>query len=207
MILESSPLCHTAPMSDHRRESPSVARNTAPLLAALRPLLPATGTLLEIASGSGEHALAIALAFPALTIQPSDPSPEARESIDAWAAGHTRIRPALALDAALPWPPLAADAIICINMIHIAPWATTLGLLAGAASVLPPGAPLVLYGPFRVAGHLVESNLAFDEDLRARDPSWGIRDLELLAAAAAGFAPPDFIPMPANNLTVTFRRL
>lgn len=190
-----------------RRESPSVARNTAPILAALRGILQDHGTLLEIASGSGEHALALAQAFPHLTIQPSDPSAEARASIDAWAEGHPRIRPAIALDAALPWPPLAADAVLCINMIHIAPWPATLGLLAGAAATLPVGAPLILYGPFRVGGAMVPSNEAFDADLRARDPAWGIRDLEAVAAAAQGFAPPTITPMPANNLTVTFRRL
>jgi hypothetical protein len=194
-------------MSDHRRESPSVARNTAPILHALRAILPSVGTLLEIASGSGEHALAIAQAFPAITIQPSDPDAGARASIDAWAAGIPNIRPALALDAARPWPLVRADAILCINMIHIAPWAATLGLLAGAANALPASAPLILYGPFRVAGAMANGNLAFDKDLRARDPAWGIRDLEAVTAAAAGFAPPVITAMPANNLTVTFRRL
>lgn len=188
-------------------ESPSAARNRAPIIAALRPVLPASGLLLEIASGSGEHACAIAAAFPGLTIQPSDPSAEARASIDGWAAGEPRIRPALALDAAGAWPALQADAVLCINMIHIAPWAATEGLLAGAARVLASGAPLILYGPFRVGGQLVESNQAFDADLRARDPAWGVRDLEAVAAAAQHFAVPDFVPMPANNLLVTFRRL
>jgi hypothetical protein len=119
------------------------------------------------------------------------------------------MRPALPLDAAAPetWPIAAADAILCVNMIHIAPWAATLGLLRGAARLLPPGAPLFLYGPFRRGGaHTAPSNAAFDESLRARDPAWGVRDLEAVAAAAEGFGPPELIPMPANNLTVVFRR-
>jgi hypothetical protein len=196
-------------MEDPRRESPSVARNRDPILAALRAVLPAQGALLEVASGSGEHALAIAAAFPGLTIQPSDPSAEARASIDAWAQGQPNIRPALALDAAGEWPALAADALLCINMIHIAPWAATQGLLGGAAKCLPAGAPLILYGPYRVAGAMVASNQEFDASLRERDPRWGIRDLEAVAelAATAGFSAPAVTAMPANNLVVVFHRL
>lgn len=195
-------------MEDPRLEAPAVARNRAPILAVLRSLLPATGLVLEIASGSGEHAHALAQAMPGLTIQPSDPGAEARASIDAWAQGLPNIRPALALDATAPWPPLRADAVLCINMIHIAPWAATLGLVAGAAGVLNPGGLLFLYGPYRVAGAMVESNQAFDASLRERNPQWGVRDLEAVARAAAaqGFSAPDITTMPANNLAVVFRR-
>ena len=197
-------------MTDARREAPAVARNRDAILAVLRGILPARGLLLEVASGSGEHALHFAPAFPGLTFQPSDPDPDARASIDAWCAGVPNIRPALALDATAPnWPVARADAVLCINMIHISPWASCEGLLRGAARALPPGAPLILYGPFKRGGaHTAPSNEAFDADLRARDPDWGVRDLEEVAAAAAatGFGPPEITAMPANNLTVAFRR-
>jgi len=195
-------------MTDHRREAPAVARNREPILGLLRHLMPQTGLVLEIASGSGEHALALAQAMPALTIQPSDPDAEARASIDAWARGQPNIRPALELDACLPWPALSADAVLCINMIHIAPWAATLGLVAGAARTLPRGGALILYGPYRVAGAMVASNQAFDASLRERNPGWGVRDLEAVAQAAAtqGFEAPEITSMPANNLALAFRR-
>jgi len=197
-------------VTDARREAPAVARNRDAILAVLRGILPARGLLLEVASGSGEHALHFAPAFPGLTFQPSDPDPDARASIDAWCAGVPNIRPALALDATAPnWPVARADAVLCINMIHISPWASCEGLLRGAARALPPGAPLILYGPFKRGGaHTAPSNEAFDADLRARDPDWGVRDLEEVAAAAAatGFGPPEITAMPANNLTVAFRR-
>ena len=190
-------------------ESPSVARNRDALAAALADWLPARGTVLEVASGSGEHALHFARALPHLVLQPSDPDAEACASIAAYVAeaGLPNLRPPLALDvlASTPFPP--ADAVLCINMIHIAPWAACEALLAGAAGVLPAGGPLILYGPFRVAGHLVDSNADFDAGLRARDPEWGVRDLEAVTAAATDFAAPDYVPMPANNLLVTFRRL
>jgi SAM-dependent methyltransferase len=200
-------------MTDPRRFAPAAARNRDPILAALRPRLPGAGLVLEVASGSGEHAIHLAAALPALTFQPSDPDPGARASIDAWAAkaGLANIRPALALDAAAAdWPAAAADAVVCINMIHIAPWAACEGLVRGAARLLPAGGPLILYGPYRRGGrHTAPSNAAFDADLRARDPAWGVRDLEAVAALAAaeGFGPPEAVEMPANNLTVIFRRL
>ncbi len=193
---------------DQRRVAPAVARNREAILAVLRAHLPPTGTVLEIASGSGEHAAFFAEHL-GLTFQPSDPDPEARSSINAWCAGANNIRPAIALDAAAtPWPMTAADAVLCINMVHIAPWAATLGLMQGAAATLAPGAPLILYGPFRQGGaHTAPSNADFDASLRARDPAWGVRDLEAVAEAAHGFAPPVIEAMPANNLTVIFRRL
>ncbi|WP_137126867.1 DUF938 domain-containing protein [Roseomonas sp. HF4] len=194
-------------MTDPRRFAPAAARNRDAILDVLRRVLPPRGLVLEVASGSGEHCAHLAAALPALTFQPSDPDADARASIDAWAAGAPNIRPALALDAArLPWPATAADAALCINMIHIAPWAACEGLVRGAAAL---GAMLVLYGPFRRGGaHTAPSNAAFDESLRARDPAWGVRDLEAVAALAAreGFGPPEATEMPANNMTVVFRR-
>lgn len=201
----------TAP--DPRRFAPAAARNRDPILDAIRGHLPAAGLVLEVASGSGEHAIHFAAALPGLAFQPSDPDAAARASIDAWvaASGLPNIRPALAIDAAAPgWPLLAADAVVCINMIHIAPWAAAEGLMRGAAAILPPGAPLILYGPYRRGGaHTAPSNAAFDADLRGRNPAWGVRDLEAVAALAAaqGFGPPTVIEMPANNLTVVFRRV
>ena len=195
-------------MEDARLFSPSVERNGAPILAQLLPLLPRDATVLEVASGSGEHARQLAEARPDLMIQPSDPNPDARASIDAWCAGLPRVRPALALDAGMPWPSIAADAVLCINMIHIAPWTAGLGLLEGARGVLRPGGLLVLYGPFLRAGvPTAPSNLEFDLDLKSRDPAWGLRALEDVATAARGFGPPTVTEMPANNLLVQFTRI
>ena len=197
-------------LDDPRLEAPAVARNREPILAILRGLLPARGLLLEVASGTGEHAAFFAEALPALTFQPSDPSPEARASTDAWCRGLPNVRAALAMDAAVPeaWPLERDDAVLCINMAHISPWVATLGLLRGAARILPAGAKLVLYGPWIRAGvETAPSNLAFDADLRARDPQWGLRRLEDLAAAASpGFTAPEVTEMPANNLVVVLRR-
>ncbi|WBV45320.1 DUF938 domain-containing protein [Pseudoroseomonas cervicalis] len=198
---------------DARYSAPAALRNRDPILAVLRDALPPAGLLLEIASGSGEHALHWARHLPGWTIQPSDADPAARASIDAWAeeAPPGRLRPALALDAAAAdWPVDRADAVLCINMIHIAPRAATPGLLRGAARCLPPGAPLILYGPFRRAGQALEpSNAEFDASLKQRHPEWGLRLLEEVAAEAAqaGFGPAGSVAMPANNLSVIFRRL
>ncbi len=197
---------------DARQFAPSTARNRDPIWAVLHPELPSRGLVLEVASGSGEHTAHFArLAGPQIVFQPSDPEAQARASIDAWAAnsGLTNILPALALDAAADaWPIARADVVVCINMIHIAPWDSTVGLVRGAARVLPPGGMLFLYGPYRRAGHhTAPSNAAFDADLRRRNPAWGVRDLEAVAdlAAAAGFTPPVVAEMPANNLCVHFR--
>lgn len=200
------------PEAEIRQFAPSAQRNRDPILAVLRETLPATGLVLEIASGSGEHAMHFAAALPGLSFQPSDPNAEARASIDAWAkeAALPNLLPALALDASTPgWPLARADAVICINMIHISPWAATQGLIAEAARLLPPGGPLYLYGPYRQSGvPLAPSNAAFDESLRGRDPRWGLRELDTVAAlaAAAGFGPPEVTAMPANNLSVVFRK-
>lgn len=198
--------------ADPRRLAPATQRNRDPILAVLRRVLPPAGTVLEVASGSGEHAVYFAARLPALRWQPSDESAAARASVAAWAAdaGLGNVLPPVALDAAAePWGVERADAVVCINMVHIAPWAACAGLMRGAARALPPGAPLVLYGPFRVGGaHTAPSNAAFDEDLRARDPRWGVRDLEAVVAEARthGLARVETVAMPANNLAVVFRR-
>ena len=198
---------------DARRYAPSVARNKDAIAAVLARHLPASGLVLEIASGSGEHAMHFASAFPGLTFQPSDPSEEARDSIQAWRAATPlpNVLPPLDLDVtAQHWPIAHADVLTCINMIHIAPWAATLGLMQGAARLLPKGGILFLYGPYRRHGqHTAPSNAEFDASLRERDPSWGVRDLEAVAAAAtaAGFAAPLIEAMPANNFALIFQRL
>ena len=198
--------------TDPRRFAPSAARNRDPILDVLKHHLPPTGLVLEIASGSGEHVTHFAAALPDLTFQPSDPDAEARASIDAWVRelGLANVRPAVLLDAqSEAWPLKRADAIVCINMIHISPWAATIGLMRGAARILPPDGVLYLYGPYRRDGrHTAPSNAEFDESLRQRDPSWGVRDLEAVSALAAecGFGPPTVVPMPANNLSVRFTR-
>ena len=195
---------------DARRFSPSAARNRGPILDVLRPRLPAAGLVLEVASGSGEHCAHLAAALPGLTFQPTDPDAEALASINAWCGGLPNVRPAVALDAeAAEWPVAAADAVLCINMIHIAPWAAAVGLVAGAARVLRPGGVLALYGPYMRGGrHTGPGNAAFDADLRARHPAWGMRALEDVAALAAGvgFGGPEVLRMPADNLMVAFRR-
>lgn len=197
---------------DARRFAPATLRNRQPILAVLREVLPDTGTVLEVASGSGEHAVFFAEALPGLHWQPSDADPAARASIVAWteSLGLQNVCCPLALDAAAPdWPVEAADALVCINMIHISPWASAEGLFAGAARLLPAGAPLVLYGPFKRGGaHTAPSNAEFDEGLKAQDPRWGVRDLETVAdlAAANGFTLDRVVEMPANNLTVVFRK-
>jgi len=194
--------------------SPAVARNTAAILQVLRTHLPPQGRVLEIAAGSGEHAVAFARALPGVDWTPSDPSAEARASIAAWRdrAALPNLGPPLALDAADPqtWPNASFDAVVCINMIHISPWSATEGLMAGAARLLPqPGSLLVLYGPYREAdAPLAPSNAAFDDSLKARDPAWGLRDREAVQALARshGLYLTLRIAMPANNLMLLFRR-
>lgn len=196
-------------MTDPRRHAPATGRNREPILAVLRESLPARGLVLEVASGSGEHVVHFAQSFPALVWQPSDSDAEARASIAAWAAGLANIRPPIALDAAAAiWPIAAADAILCINMVHISPWTATEGLIAGAGRLLAAGGLLYLYGPYRQGDAMSASNAAFDADLRARDPDWGIRDLEAVAAlgAAAGLGLERIVEMPANNLSLLLRK-
>lgn len=196
-----------------RREAPAAQRNRQPILDVLKPRLPPHGLVLEIASGSGEHVVHYAAALPALDFQPSDPDAEARASIDDWVRtlGLGNVRPALAIDVTVKrWPVDRADAILCANMIHIAPWAASVGLISGAARMLGAGGVLFLYGPYRRGGrHTAPSNDAFDQDLRRRNPAWGVRDLEAVAGLAAeqGFGPPEVVEMPANNLSLIFKRL
>lgn len=198
--------------SDDKRHAPATLRNREAIAAVLAEWLPDTGTVLEVASGSGEHVVHFAAAFPALHWQPSDPDPAALASIAAWSAdaGLANIGVPLELDAAAgDWPIDRAGAMLCINMVHISPWAATLGLLAGAARLLAPGAPLILYGPYVEQDvPTAESNVAFDASLRARDPAWGLRDLDTVkaAAAAAGLTFAERRAMPANNLMLLFRR-
>ena len=192
--------------------SPAVARNRDPILAVLRRHLPAQGTVLEIASGTGEHAAYLAPQFPHLVWQPTDVDPDALASIEAHraAAGAPNLRAPIALDVTAPaWPVTRADAVVSINMIHISPWAAAQGLMAGAARLLPAGGVLYLYGPFKENGeHTAPSNAAFDASLRARDPQWGVRDIGEVRALADshGFDFVERVAMPANNLSLVFRR-
>jgi len=198
--------------ADARLSSLAALRNRDPILEVLKTVLPQRGTVLEIASGSGEHIVHFAAALPGLTWHPSDPSPAARASIAAWLAAEPspNILAPLDLDASSPtWPVGHADAVLAINMVHISPWAATLGLLAGAARLLPAGGPLFLYGPYRRAdAPLAASNAAFDLDLTARNPDWGIRELDGVASAAdtLGLRLDRIVEMPANNLSVVFVR-
>jgi len=198
--------------SDQRRSAPAAARNVAPIIAVLEQWLPAQGSVLELASGTGEHAVAFARHFPHLGWQPSDVSPDALRSIAAWreADGSPNLAPPLTLDAGNPdWPIDRADAVLSINMVHISPWSAALGLLDGAAHVLEPGAPLILYGPWIEEGvDTAPSNQAFDADLRRRNPDWGLRTVEPFAAAAAtrGLDLAERRAMPANNLMLLLRR-
>ena len=198
------------PVSDRRLYAPAFARNGDAIQQALRSILPESGQVLEVASGSGEHIVHIARAFGTLTFQPTDRDAAALASIDAWVkqAACANILPARWLDAADPtWPIDRTDAILCINMVHIAPWAATLGLFANAGRILPAGGALCLYGPFHRSGvPLAPGNAAFDADLRARDSAWGLRHLDSLTELTADFAPPRVVEMPANNVIAIFRR-
>jgi hypothetical protein len=192
--------------------APAVARNRDPILAVLRQHLPASGTVLEIASGTGEHAAYFAPQFPQLIWQPSDTNPDALASIEAHraAANAPNLRAPIELDVtAARWPIAQADAMVSINMIHIAPWEAAQGLFAGAARLLAAGQVLYLYGPFKQNGeHTAPSNAEFDASLRASDPRWGVRDVVDVRALADehGFDFGARVAMPANNLSLVFRR-
>ena len=187
-------------------------RNRGPILEILRRVLPPTGVVLEIASGTGQHVAFFARELPALRWQPSDPLPAHLDSIRAWttASGVDNVAAPLQLDVEMAPSPVAhAAAILNINMIHIAPWSAAEALLHGAARLLPTAGVLFLYGPFKRDGqHTAESNARFDERLRSEDARWGVRDLGAVQtlAAAAGFGVPEVIAMPANNLSLVFRR-
>jgi SAM-dependent methyltransferase len=195
-----------------KRIAPATQRNREAITSVLRDILPAKGVVLEVASGTGEHVVHFAAAFPDLTWQPSDYDPAGLASIEAWSSesGLPNILSPLRIDAsAADWPLTRAEAIICINMAHIAPWEASEGLFAGAARLLAPGAPLYLYGPYREAGvATAESNEAFDVSLKARNPAWGLRSVERMNALAAhfGFALEARVEMPANNLSLFYKR-
>ena len=195
-----------------KRHAPAAGRNREPIAAVLTEELPSSGLVVEVASGTGEHAVHFARTFPRLQWQPSDPDPAALESVAAWreAVRLPNLLPPIRLDASDPaWPVASADAVLCINMIHISPVAATVGLVTGAARLLAPGSPLVVYGPFFEQGvETAPSNLAFDASLQARDPEWGLRSVEWLdrVASEQGFRRSRRVAMPANNLTLVYRR-
>jgi hypothetical protein len=196
-----------------RRHAPAALRNRTPILEVLRRVLPATGVLLEVASGSGEHAVHFAAALPDWSFQPSDVDPGALASIRAWIAETEvpNVRPPLRLDVtAETWPVESVQAVFSANLVHIAPPEAARGLMAGAGRHLVAGGVLVIYGPFRIGGvHTAPSNAAFDADLQARDARWGVRDLEWLQELGAGngLGLEERVAMPANNQTLIFRRM
>lgn len=193
-----------------RRYAPATERNRDAIAAVLSDILPTTGNVLEIASGTGEHIAYFAERFPALNWQPSDPDPSALASIASWTAGLENVATPVAIDATdAGWPVERVDALLCVNMVHIAPWEATLGLMSGAAAVLADGAPMVLYGPYlRGDVATAPSNLAFDASLKSRDARWGLRSVEDVRAAAAarGLDFERLVEMPANNLVLVFRK-
>jgi len=197
---------------DERETAPSAERNKQPILDVLLRVLPATGLVLEIGSGTGQHVAHFAKALPGLVFQPGEMDEGRHASIAAWVRHEklANVKPPLAFDLArLPWPVREADAIVCINVIHISPWEATLALMQGAGELLPPGGVLVTYGPYRRGGaHTAPSNETFDQWLKERDPRWGVRDMEEVAAVAkeAGLELEEVVPMPANNFTLVFRR-
>ncbi len=197
--------------AEAKRFAPATQRNRDVLVSVLRDILPDTGTVLEIASGTGEHIVHFAAYFPHLSWQPTDFDPAGLASIEAWVAESRlpNIAPAVQLDAAQPiWPIDQVQAIVCINMVHIAPWAAAIGLFAGASKLLSPGARLFLYGPFLEADMpTAPSNEAFDASLRGANPEWGLRSIEDMVklASDAGFILENRITMPANNLSLVFQ--
>jgi hypothetical protein len=201
-IFESGP--------DVKRHAPATERNRDVIAETLARVLPADGLVLEVASGTGEHAVHFAKRLPGLIWQPSDPDPIAIASINAWRADTklANVRPAMQLDASADWPISHADAVICINMTHISPWAATLGLLRNAARVMPPSAVLFIYGPYNQHGvTLADSNAAFDMSLRQQNPEWGLRYVDDIVEEAdkIGLRLDQVIAMPANNLSLIFR--
>ncbi len=195
-----------------KQHAPATQRNREPILAVLQRVLPLSGLVLEVASGSGEHVVYFASKLPQLVWQPTDINASGIASIDAWVtdSGLANVKAALMLDAeSTSWPVERADAVLCSNMIHIAPFSACVGLMRGAGAVLAPGAPLVTYGPYKIDGqHIAPSNEEFDASLRARNPEWGVRDVTEVAAAAAehGLMLVERVPMPANNFILVLRK-
>jgi len=190
----------------------SAERNQGPILDVLRRVLSGPGVVLELASGTGQHVVHFAKALSGVAWQPSDPDPELRDSIALRVQEQqlANVNPPIDLDVTkLPWPLQTADAVVCINMIHVAPWSATLALFKGAKALLPAQRVLFLYGPYRRFGqHTSKSNEQFDSDLRAHDPAWGLRDLEAVSevAASSGFGLAEIVEMPANNFSLIFKR-
>ena len=199
-------------MDDRRGHAPPADRNKGPILEVLKRWLPAQGMVVEIASGTGQHVAHFAKALPGLTWQPTELDADRHDSIAAWIEFEKlrNVHPPLLLDVGKhPWPLDSADAVICSNMIHISPWQATVDLMKGSARLLHGDGIVFLYGPYRRFGaHTAPSNEAFDADLRARNPEWGVRDLESVAevASAHGFEFGDAVAMPANNFSVVFRK-
>jgi SAM-dependent methyltransferase len=199
-------------LPDGRWVAPAAERNKGPMLEVLQRVLPPRGLVLEIGSGTGQHVVHFAKALPQLSWQPSDPDAENRQSIVLWSRVEElgNVKPPLALDVReRPWPIDAADAIVCINVVHVSPWAATLALFDGVREMLPPAGVLFLYGPYRRGGrHTAPSNEKFDADLRAHNPEWGLRDIDELAEVAdrVGFALAEIVDMPANNFSLVFRK-
>ena len=196
---------------DAREIAPSAERNKQPILEVLARVLPPAGLVLEIGSGTGQHVAHFAKALPNLEFQPSEMDEGRHASITAWIAQEklANVRAPLAFDVTSPWPVQAADAVVCINVIHISPWEATLGLMRGAGAILPPGGVLVTYGPYKRGGrHTAPSNEAFDASLRSRDPRWGVRDVDDVAsvAKAAGLDLSEVVDLPANNFVLWFRK-
>jgi SAM-dependent methyltransferase len=195
-----------------RQHAPAAERNREPILAVLKRVLPATGVVLEIASGTGQHVTHFAAALPELVWQPSDPDADARASIAAWTdhAGLANVRAPLELNVErTPWGIDSAQAVICINMIHISPWTATQALFDGASRLLSSGGVLYLYGPYRRHGaHTSPSNEAFDQQLRSRNPAWGVRNMEAVVALgeAQGFVCGEPVEMPANNFSLVLTK-
>ena len=199
-------------LADGRWVAPEAERNKGPILEVLQRVLPPRGLVLEIGSGTGQHVVHFAKALSQLSWQPSDPDAENRQSIALWSRIEAlgNVRAPLALDVReRPWPIDAADAIVCINVVHVSPWAATLALFDGVREMLPPEGVLFLYGPYRRGGrHTAPSNEKFDADLRAHNPEWGLRDIDELAEVAdrVGFALAEIVDMPANNFSLVFRK-
>jgi SAM-dependent methyltransferase len=199
-------------MKEHLPYSAAAERNKDPILTVLESLLPRQGSVLEIASGTGQHVCYFAAAFSGIRWQPTEPDDSHREAmaIRIRESGLTNVAPPLALDvSAAVWPVTGTfDAVLCINMIHISPWSATHALMRGAARHLPSQGRLILYGPYLVAGSAVSSNLEFDASLKLRNPEWGLRELDDVTRVAAthGLHRQQVVPMPANNLTVVFVR-
>lgn len=193
-----------------RAVSEAAERNKGPILDVLRGALPEAGTVLEVASGTGQHVAHLAAALPGLTFQPSDPDMGNHASIHAWCEGLANVRPPLAIDVTRArWGVAPVAAVLAVNLLHIAPWEATKGLFAGGAGLLAEGGLLYVYGPFSEAGmHLGPGNAAFDRDLRARDPALGVRDMAYVSDVArdAGFRVERVVAMPADNRSILYRR-